>query len=173
MLRVRKKPREGLILTVDSGVRAMGVCAWEERTWRDWAIGPVDAQVFKSVRPGWPEAIRDVIKQIERQYRRFEITRVYAEEPHVFTGGKGYAAAASGDLIHLAASVGALLIYAQVVGANFRPVLVRDWIGNLPKDVIRKRISKAFFDIRLSKNQSHDWDACGIGMFLKGHPYFE
>lgn len=172
MTKVKRKQSE-IILTVDSGVRAMGVCAWETRTWFDRTIGPIDAQVFRSHQRDWWKAVSDIIRQIDRQYVKFRIAHVYAEEPHLFAGGKGYAAAASGDLIHLASSVGSLAEFAAKRRAKFSPVLVRDWVGNLPKKVVRQRIIKAFFDIRLSKNQSHDWDACGIGMFLKGHPYFD
>ncbi len=88
------------------------------------------------------------------------VDELYIEYPSVFGGG---VAAQSGAVVKLACLVGMICGSA---GVNyFELVPVHAWKGNLPKDVVQRRIKKLLPN---AKAESHDWDAIGIGLYKKG-----
>lgn len=165
------------VLTIDPGVRALGVCLWKFRNWKDKTVPPIKAAIFKSDREEWHEAIADLLSQLSKWTAGKYVRELHTELPILFSGGKGYASAAGGDLVNLAASVGALVHWCSVRDVEFHPYRVGEWNGQLKKEEIHRRIRKAGFHLNLSKEKktlsaNHDWDACGIGMYAKGHSYF-
>lgn len=99
------------------------------------------------------------------------ITEVACEMPQFFLNQRGFDTASRGDLTEMCFCVGRVAGAAEhVLGADFRPIPVVKWKGQLPKAVVVKRISKLVDTSLLSPQSkpSHDWDACGIGLFVKG-----
>ena len=88
---------------------------------------------------------------------------IYVEMPNVWGGsGRGYAAAASGDIVHLSALVGMIALQCRKSCAMFVEVGVGEWKGSLPKEVVVKRVKRAF---GLTKIPNHAADAAGIGLW--------
>lgn len=98
-------------------------------------------------------------------------TDAIIEFPMNFKGAKGLAANASGDVIALATCVGAIAGNLHQVGVKSTSIRVIDWKGQLPKEIVIKRLATLLGPamcarLRLEKDM---WDACGIGMHYKGY----
>jgi len=95
---------------------------------------------------------------------------LFIEEPQYMQSGKGVAALHRGDLVHLSMAAGVFIGY--LFTGLCMPVSIKptQWKGNLPKDVINKRIKKIIGPEESKKlsNGGHDWDAVGIALHQKG-----
>lgn len=173
--------KDRIIIAVDPGVAACGICVWMREDFV--ATGdsreklPALAEVLKP-RPGLRAAsdrTQDLLQQIHHmcvRTREWSIAKICCEIPVLFAGAKGHAAARNGDLTDLAFFAGALAQYAWQQNAKFEGVTVPTWKGQLPKTVVHQRIVNLLGNRAysvLSAGRSHDWDACGIGLHIMGH----
>lgn len=148
-------------VAVDPGISGTGVAVFRRGTLLDaWNIYPRKEHGYNG---SWPERCSQIVTAIHTQNIARRFRKVYIEWPSQFTGLKGLAAANSNDILKLACLIGRLAEYfirehrAQVV-----LVPVQTWKGNLPKDVMKRRVEKFF-----GKNiTSHAADAAGIGKFI-------
>jgi hypothetical protein len=93
------------------------------------------------------------------------------EMPILFAGtAGGMAAAGNNSLQKLCAYVGMVtgLAMASLDKVAVRLVSVRDWKGQLPKDVVKKRIIKALGAPACLDFKLDVWDAVGIGLWAQG-----
>ncbi len=80
----------------------------------------------------------------------------------------GVAAAGSSSLLKLCYLVGALGFAFTSEGSTFEPIEVRAWKGQLPKEVVKKRL-QYYLGEEVCKNYKADiWDAVGLGLYKKG-----
>ncbi len=170
-----------MIVSIDPGVNAMGVARWGSAAWRDKAVHlPMSATVFTANKKReWDDRIAHLLYEMEG-WLSFKpgigIEEVYCEMPVLFAGSVGHAAARRGDLTHLGFAVGAIAHWAWSIHARFYPVLVNDWIGQLPSEIKYNRIrntllaasAKKTVDKLLGPKPSHHWDAIGVGLYKQG-----
>lgn len=52
-------------------------------------------------------------------------------------------------------------------GVEFTPILVRDWKGQLSKEIVRNRITAVLGKKRTVGFEADIWDAVGIGLWWK------
>jgi hypothetical protein len=98
----------------------------------------------------------------------YNVTKVYCEmPPFIQTSAQSGAQA---KLMHSCGVIAGLCIALGKKPCAFEYVNVNDWKGNLPKEVVMKRIVKIFNDHRLTcpPYAKDEWDAVGIGFYLKG-----
>lgn len=92
---------------------------------------------------------------------------VYCEMPQYFQSAVGHAAATLGSLSKLCYLIGAIGHACKTAGVPFHLVPVLDWKGQLPKEVVNRRIQKI---LKCSEKtfRADEWDAVGIGLWIKG-----
>lgn len=98
---------------------------------------------------------------------RERVRVVYCEMPILFEGEFGHAVVAKGDLQKLTALVGAFLGVCSIHGIRFKPILVNEWKGQMPKPVVNRRI-RAILGVDTKAYKRDEWDAVGVGLFAKG-----
>jgi hypothetical protein len=149
-------------------LRATGVALWEN------SKAPSRVWLFKMASDMREENFliraREQAKKVFQLCIAYRVTRVYIEFPIFFaSSARGHMVAASGDLLKLCATVGA--IGAQVPSfAQLHPVKVPDWKGQLPKPVVNRRI-EAILGKGFCKTMNFEadiWDAVGIGLWALG-----
>jgi len=165
------------LLSVDPGTEAIGVAVWgdirytpENRVMRTLIEGLVIRP--QSMKWAWHDKVLSMTQQLEEFVGDFNFHILAIEWPHIMGGARGMAANQGGTLLKLAYSVGAIAQWCQ--SRRRCDVLVCpvfQWKGQLPKSVVAKRIRKRLTASEiavLSGNESHDWDACGIGLYQQG-----
>lgn len=114
----------------------------------------------------WPGKVADVCAEFEGLVQSLKPSIVVLEFPEMWGGdAKSMQSAQRGDLFKLAYLTGGLGEIARRSGARL-PVLVfpREWKGQLPKDVVIKRIQNVL-DV---KPKDHEADAIGMGVAAQG-----
>jgi len=163
-----------VVVTVDPGINAVGWCAWDSvRFHSEEFTCPVSAGVIRGNMKLQPhDRIVDLAENCVSLFQVLKIVDGLVENPTMFGGGKGFAAARKGDLGRLHYFVGVLVGMHWGKGVPFELVPVTTWIGNLPKEVMRRRVSMVLTrercKFKLSTKNSHDWDACGVGLWKQG-----
>jgi hypothetical protein len=94
----------------------------------------------------------------------YHITRVYIEMPAFFESSEGAMVARKGDLVKLTWFVGLLCGMFYPIPTEL--IEVNKWKGQLPKEVVERRIKK--IDPAYHNLKSHSYDAVGIGLYVKG-----
>ena len=92
--------------------------------------------------------------------------------PIFFDNPGGHMVAKEGSLEKLGFLIGVMAELAWEKGAQFVPVMVNDWKGQLSKERVNvriRRILRGHSVAMLSPSESHDWDATGIGLYAKGY----
>ncbi len=187
MARVRKKmkrretpvspPTKGYVVTLDPGIDC-GFAVWQGETWYTGTL-PVYAGVIKTdARSSWLTRFEGGLERLGDIFEDwFPLTYVVCEWPQFYNTAKGAAVAGRDDLGKLYAWVGGAITVAHRESANFVPVNVAQWKGQLSKRVVCDRIEQTLGaggvrEIGLSPRKkgegSHDWDAVGIGLWAKG-----
>jgi len=154
-----------IILSIDPGSSGFGVAAWEAKNFKSSKKYPLAVAAYSYSNKDWIENVHKSVDDL-RRFVGYDnlVTTVYCEQPQFFSGtAGGYATAASGALIKLAFSAGALCNYYPVPTIM---VPIIKWKGQLPKDVVIDRIVKILPNLK--GVSSHGWDAVGIGLYAKG-----
>lgn len=100
--------------------------------------------------------------------------RMYVEFPQRFDGStKGIAAQQGSTLFKLAHLIGAYCGVCSALNIRWSVVTVNEWKGQLPKDVVCRRLIRMFAQCGHTLVESaynHDvWDAIGIGVYKQGN----
>jgi len=164
------------MLSIDPGTQSMGWAFWDTGS-RDLACRPPDATglIIPWRDPHntdwWDRAVEQangLLYKIPIPAKRLD---VYCEMPVFFAGTVGgMAAAGTGSLQKLCFQVGCV---AQAVRGlscfrHFYPVLVNEWKGQLPKEVVIQRIKKLLGEKACKDYRKDMWDAVGIGLWARG-----
>lgn len=124
--------------------------------------------------PGWIDNAQKQADAIRWQLHGEKISlnggKVICEMPQAFLGNAGgMAAAQTGSILKLSVMIG---IYAREFlehsGASFQVVPVRQWKGQLPKEVVIQRIRKYLGEKNCKEFKADVWDAVGIGLWAMG-----
>lgn len=169
------------MLSVDPGVNAVGLALWRwGGTRRKKLEPPVRAWVDKlpsSVlrrETDWHVKMTRMLEIVRESIYtnmvrdRLRITAVFVEWPEIRSGSVGHAAAVRGDVSALAYCCGAMCEMFPDVRCKL--LAVSEWKGQLPKEVVNKRITRAIGSKDRSGNafETHAWDAVGVGLVGKG-----
>jgi hypothetical protein len=159
------------ILTIDPGQRT-GVALWSIAEWKKqlppmctdyWSIPSCDR-----VLP-WGQRCNLLAEKLGIVLNSGNIHRVYCEMPAFFESHGGMAAATKGDLIKLTYLVGVYAGICHIHRVRFTPVPVVEWKGQLPKEIVKKRILKKLGRHACQGYHGDIWDAVGIGLHVKGY----
>ncbi len=167
-------------LTIDPGLQGTGWALWSRREFKN-LVAPLASGVLV---PTWtnPEGdelpwqyvvsrfATEIVFGLHNRFRRSEPSVWYVEEPAFMEGGKGMVTARSGSLLKL------MSLYGAILGASagpsmfsIVPVPVAVWKGQTPKEIIARRVMKRLPNWTPTTKATHEIDAVGIGLFLKGH----
>lgn len=145
-------------LTIDPGLSGTGYAVWDE----DWNLLSNGVVNGGNKKKGY-QIISELSKKL-KDYT-FYIAKVFIELPAKFSGAKGEMVANQGGLVKLSMFAGSLEQKFLDMGYDVVMVPVIKWKGQLPKEVVIKRIKRL---LPKAQATSHDWDAIGIGLYLKG-----
>lgn len=143
-------------MTIDPGTGGTGYAIWDAQ----WEL--IQNGVLNGVGKTWDSKMRDIGHKLKLLVKANKIRKAFIEEPQKFQSSFGNMVADRGDLVKLSIFVGYLDGY---LGIEMNRVRVINWKGQLPKDVVIRRIKKLLPDVDA---KSHDFDAIGIGLYLKG-----
>tara|TARA_R110001592_G_scaffold265951_2_gene531573 strand:- start:6738 stop:7265 length:528 start_codon:yes stop_codon:yes gene_type:complete len=165
-------------MCIDPGVAGTGVSIWHTTSFNSTSEKIKEKNLFiplfhRSFK------LKDELKfyyyflELAQEY---EVERVYIENAHYHGTGsaKGQMTAAKGDLVVLAKYIGGLLATFWLSGVQAETIDVMRWKGQLPKEVVMRRILKIWPECPSKRNletgmpTAHDWDAIGIGYYLMG-----
>jgi Holliday junction resolvasome RuvABC endonuclease subunit len=145
-------------LSIDPGLGGTGLAFWHDSKLRRCGI-----LRCKNDRAPWEQRVKELGEAVVNAATELNVGAVAIEYPAFFGSVGGQMVAARGDLVKLATLVGFMAGRLHPVPVEFIPV--NTWKGQLPKDVVEKRLRRMFpkftsrFDVR-----SHMWDAIGVGV---------
>ncbi len=170
--------------SVDPGYGGTGFAVWRESDF----ICPIPSKPEPPVKVGIitpPNSLREedfVIRgnSIARQFgdllQDFIPHVVYVEFPVFFDDAGGHMGMKTGDVPKLIYLVGVISEVCRARGAKFYPIPVPDWKGQMPKDMVIKRIHKELGGGNRTEGElicrkldvkSHSYDAVGIGLYAR------
>lgn len=140
-------------ITIDPGIGGTGWAIWN-KNWllKSWGIIIPKGKVEH-------EKITNICLQLQFICYGNMVKEVYIEYPQVFRTD----IALSGALTKLGFAVG--MITGCLLPRKFELIEVTKWKGQLPKEVVAKRIRKILPN---KKIDSHAYDAVGIGLYKRG-----
>jgi hypothetical protein len=159
----------GRFITIDPGLGGTGWATWN-RFERKRLTAPNDSGSIPAPSADlsmW-RRIDCILTQIQMVCHRELVFEVIVECPQFFEGGRGLAAARDGDLVSLSILAGAILAVATRKSESGHLVTVNEWKGNMSKELTRERVSSKLPDYRLRTNTTHESDAVGLGLYVKG-----
>ena len=129
-----------MILGIDPGLRAIGWALVEDNTGALRACGLARGALSGRGPAAWGAVVDAAVSDVRLYAAAHEATaasvRVVSEFPQVYAAGKSKGDPA--DLLELAAVVG--MLAAALKAPRFSVVLPRAWKGNVPKDIMARRI---------------------------------
>lgn len=140
-------------ISIDPGIGGSGWAIWDMK----WNL--LDYGVLELKGGDEFDKLKYITNNLKDICKKTNVKYVYIEYPQVFQTN----IALSGALTKLAYGVG--VIAGSLFPRKVELIRVLDWKGNLPKEVVIKRIKQRMPDI---KADSHAWDAIGIGLYKKG-----
>lgn len=123
--------------------------------------GITDSLVRRSMH--YSEDLQNTLKQFMDK-----VNEVCIEYPAYFDTTSGNMIAKRGDLTKLTFLVGVLTKTVQSLKIKVTLVPVNTWKGQLPKEVVKRRILKKLGENQCRNLKSHDWDAVGLGLYGLG-----
>lgn len=172
------KKRLGPFVAIDCGVRKAGLAIWKCPS-KDRPTRPTVAMVVHNSlcehesKPLRAVALAQLLTRKIKKYVALKSpVTVVIEWPEFRAGNAvGHAAAAKDDLTSMAANVGAIMgILRKPPMRLTYEVPVSTWKGQLPKQVVSKRIERAIGRHDCAGNEfvGDAWDAVGIGLWALG-----
>jgi len=163
-------------MSVDPGVSGTGWALWaNDGTMSDFTriVPPIECGVLNPKGYSFVHRAYNMSEQLSKLLDRHGVADVYCEFPEFFSGSeRGHAATTDGSVFKLSAFIGCIMQLCFDRGILFHEVMVKDWKGQLPKEVIIKRIDAAlpphWWGLPEKIPHSHAWDAIGIGLYAKG-----
>lgn len=151
------KRKYGKKLTIDPGLNGTGWALWDER-WKLLRNG-----VITPKNKGWEMRGSEITcRVLDLDELINDVRDVYMEFPEFHQSAGGQVTAKSGALVKLAWFVGFL---SSAIPVPVHYVTPTQWKGQLPKQIVIDRIKAKMPDV---KAKSHDYDAIGIGLYVRG-----
>ena len=156
------------MLTIDPGFHT-GLALWD---------GDLEPRI-DSINVSSKKSIKTLEDKLDDMWMKFEgyladnildIELVVIEGVETWSGSsKSKVASTTGSLSKLSYLIGGYCQLCREYGIAFKIISVRDWKGNLPKEVVEKRvISKCNLTYTKGKITDHIYDAVGIGLAMMG-----
>jgi len=158
------------LLAIDPGLGSTGWAYWPR--YDDKIIGPKYFGLLRNDCVGvwWTRAFHQGVSLLEEIPAKKDM-EVICEMPIFFASGAvGHAAASTDSLQKLCFLVGVFgeAIRHGTLRTRFSPVYVRDWKGQLPKEIVELRIKHLLGASACVGFKLDIWDAVGIGLHAKG-----
>ena len=160
---------KGEIVSIDPGIEGGWAC-WEAKWWSRQTI-PIETGLVKPrvKSKDWMTRLDSSIDQWWGLVNDHpEWRHMLIEWPKFMESGGGQTVARTDALVKLAVCAGRIVEVFKASAIEVTPVPVADWKGQLPKEVINKRIVKRLGPEPCEDFQTHAWDAVGIGLWGKG-----
>ncbi len=145
-------------LTIDPGISGTGYALWTDQ-WHFLHAGILEAPSNLS----WEEKAGNIAQQLDTLAWRRKAWKIFIEYPQFMQSKGGLVTARSGALVKLSWFVGVLS--GVLTDKEVELVTVREWKGQLPKNLVVKRINRIMPGNHL---KSHMFDAVGIGLYKQG-----
>lgn len=162
------------LLSIDPGLTATGVAFWWSDEWEE-KCPPFQVGSFSSSKGDWLTRALHIYSQIYSTTCGLGVgiqgkacVGICCEMPFYHNTTAGQMVAGAGSLTKLAHLVGLFQALAHLHSCPFYPVQVRDWKGQLPKEVCASRIRSKLGDHVTEGLNEHEIDAIGIGLYEKG-----
>lgn len=158
------------LLAIDPGLHSMGVAYWPRG---GFYLTPHWTALVKSKDPEvWTKSITGQIVELHSTICRALIPfkcrpKVVIELP-AYHGSSAAGIAAAASIIKLSILVGGLAEHFRNHEIEVALIPVRDWKGQLPKEVVIHRIRQKLGDANCKEFKKDIWDAVGIGLFAMG-----
>ena len=152
-------------LTIDPGISGTGYALWSSPHWELMKTGIYSVSSDKVT---WEHKGHIIAQNIAILCRNYSVRKICIEFPAYFDSSSGNMVAKRGDSVKLTWMVGMIcgIVYP------LKPVLVpvNNWKGQMPKDVVIRRIQKRLGVERCEELgiKSHMWDSVGVGLFASG-----
>ncbi len=161
--------KQKVVMTVDSGTE-YGYAIWKYPFHNRLDL-PIEVGIMKEGLRGVDWHLRAYLAamKIETELGKiYRITRAGVEKPFYVDSSAGQAVAKD-SLIKLSQATGMIVSRLIDQGAEVEYIPVIEWKGQMSKLMTIKRIEEALFTKFGKVNyNSHEWDAVGIGLFMKG-----
>lgn len=151
------------ILTIDPGLYSTGWAEWTDE------FKLLDVGLWEGKSEVWENKAQDIIYCLVKHLRLQNIiTTVYCEYPKIFNTPGGLQIGLSGSIEKLTFLVGAIGGVCFHKGLRFKLVEVNQWKGQLPKEIVKKRIQRVLGMSKTKRFKKDIWDAVGIGLYKAG-----
>lgn len=151
-------------LSIDPGIGGTGWALWDEDSWH-LAEPPTQTGIFTGrSSQSWEQKIAYIVFGL-RGVVPLNLSHTYIEYPAYFGTASGDMVARRGDLVKLSYCVGFI---AGSMPGTVTLIPVNKWKGQLPKDIVARRIQKILGANACREFKSHVWDAVGVGLYAKG-----
>jgi hypothetical protein len=163
----------GNLIAVDPGLSGTGWAVFDRHHGKD-PQNPIDSGSISCPCPEahWWKRAENIAHLLIGTCRRYSCFALYIELPKFYeSAGAGLSAARDGDLVKLSILVGMIIGAAAAPGGGTMhcvPVPIADWKGQMDKDLCAQRIKKRLPKFVPKTKLSHEMDAVGIGLFVKG-----
>jgi hypothetical protein len=148
-------------MAVDPGLNGTGWATFQGRKLVDQGV-----LTFRDEKLAWEERAIMYASSIRSLSIHHKVDRIACEYPAFFESAAGTMVAKKGDLLKLTSLVG--LMWGVVYPLPFLLVPVNQWKGQLPKEVVNRRITAKLGEKACAGIKSHAWDAVGIGLYVNG-----
>jgi hypothetical protein len=158
----------GATLFVDPGIKGTGWAFFQSIA---PSTGPEAYGVLHGKGEEWVSRCHSLSQSFKRLLETFNPKQTVIEFPGLWLSGVSMASASSGDLFKLAYLVGNFGELVTRIPRNTQvplPVLIapQKWKGQLPKEVVIRRILAIWPHLKDIKN--HEADAVGMGLAAQG-----
>ena len=170
MLSATKPGTWNRVLCIDPGIRHLGYAFWPiiKRAPGAHTVAPKDSGLITtSPRTAWEAIVYEELAAWLRRYITTNRVRHVVIETATFwsESARSRQAAKRGDLLRLVFLVGALGEVAyELCAASPVTVEPKEWKGDMPKDVMKKRVRRALH----RKYREHEYDGVAIGLRIMG-----
>lgn len=178
--------RKPVILSIDPGV-PMGYAVWSQRVWNRNKTGWTHRQSclrkpkrVATMKPSnscgdYHNRAADVVFKFMciLDIEGWKPIHAFIEWPQEMQSFGGRTSSRSGSIIKLSMMVGQLIHGLCLEKCIIHPVSINLWKGQLSKRQTQQRVRRLMEQGRRSFdplwNQTHEWDAVGIGLHCQGH----
>jgi Holliday junction resolvasome RuvABC endonuclease subunit len=163
--------KNSIRISIDPGIGTTGYAVWSNSDW-DKLVKPLQTGILRgsSVNDWQLRAERtaqELFQVINSLQETGTVIRVYCELPADMEGAKARMVSKEGNIIKLSIMVGMIYRVCCELGIPVEFVPVRSWKGQLPKEVVARRIAEKL-NVAIDLYPSHSNDAVGIGLYCKG-----
>lgn len=147
-------------MSIDPGLNGTGWAIFNGKKLEDQGV-----LTFRDNLP-WEERAQMYGASIRSLHISYGVNQIFCEYPAFFDSAGGTMVAKKGDLLKLTYVVG--LFGGMVCPTPFHLIPVHVWKGQLPKEVVNKRIKAILGEKKCVNIKTHAWDAVGIGLHILG-----